>query len=246
MKIEAISIDFWNTLFDSSGGKERNYYRYNLFKNTISELGFDIDPQLFEKAITATWEHFNNIWKNELRTPHPQETLGFVWNYLKLPYSPEIIDRIITGFANSILVYPPKLIDGVKQSLEILSKKYKLGIVSDTGFSPGSVLRKLLEKENIINYFSAFSFSDETGVAKPHPKAYLTVLKELNCPPENAIHIGDIEETDIIGAKNLNMKAIRFSGDSTAFLNTNNTPETKAEFDAKSWEEIVQYITENY
>jgi len=132
--------------------------------------------------------------------------------------------------------------DGVKESLELLKSKYKLGIVSDTGFSPGTVLRKLLENNSLISYFDVFSFSDETGVAKPHPKAYLTVLDALGCKPVDALHIGDIEQTDIEGAKKLGMKSIRFNGDTSFALTPEREEFTIADAEAESWSEIVRII----
>lgn len=242
--LKAITIDFWNTLFDSSNGDERNQIRQKIIIEEIAKFNVKIEPEQFSEAMAASWEHFNNIWKNDLRTPAPKESVEFFIQYLSLPLQSDSVDRIVKVFAESILDYPPKLIYGVKEALDILSVKYQLSIVSDTGFSPGSVLRRLLDREGIKGYFKSFSFSDETGVSKPHQKAFLTALEPLGCLPENALHIGDIEFTDIAGAKKIGMKAIRFSGDKTAFLNLDNTNTTLADAEAFSWQEILTKINQ--
>lgn len=243
-KIKVITIDFWNTIFDSSNGIERNSLRQKKLKSTFELLGLHIPDEDYEKAMQDAWEYFNRIWRSEMRTISSHDALIFFWNYFKAPEDEELLKDAVRTFEQSILIYPPKLVDGSKEALETLSKKYKLAIVSDTGFSPGTVLRELLNINGLLELFSSFSFSNETGVAKPHPNAFLKVLTELDCPPENAVHIGDIEETDIQGAKQLNMYAIRFIGNHLDFLGEDTELHTIADFVATSWNEVIEKINE--
>lgn len=236
--IKVITIDFWNTLFDSSGGSVRNDYRRNHLLKEISQYEIEVTPELFDKALRASWEHFNGIWRNEMRTPEVAESVGFFWNFLKLPNDDVAVARLVQCFAESILVYPPAMLPGAKAQLEELSKAYSLGLVSDTGFSPGTVLRKLLEANDVLQYFSAFSFSNETGVAKPNPKAFSTILDNLRFSPENSVHIGDIEATDIVGAKQFGMKAIKFTGDPTAIFSKENPIKSLADIEVKHWDDM--------
>lgn len=241
-KLKVITVDFWNTIFDSSNGLERNEHRIKTLKDALGSLGLDITEESYQKSMQDAWEYFNGIWKNEQRTLSTYESVMFFWNYFKAPKNQELISKVVKTFEESILLFPPNLLDGAKEVIEVLAQKYTLGIISDTGFSPGSVLRQLMERFSILEYFKAFSFSNETGVAKPHPEAYLKILNEMNCWPQNAIHIGDIEETDIDGAKSLQMKAIRFIGNHTDFLNEDSEFHTKADCVATSWYEIPKII----
>lgn len=240
--IKVVTIDFWNTLFDSSGGNERNSLRQKAIMSEINNYNREISPELFEKALKASWEYFNKIWRQEMRTPSVQDSVAFFWKYLELPTDPQAINRIADYFANSVLIHPPKLIDGVADILPVLASRYKLGIISDTGFSPGIVLRKLLEQNNILHFFDSFSFSDETGYSKPHPEAFRKVLAELGSNPSEALHIGDIEATDIVGAKQLGMSAIRFAGDSTGYFANESSNPTIADAIVYCWNEIPETI----
>jgi putative hydrolase of the HAD superfamily len=242
MKLKAITIDFWNTIFDSSNGTERNSIRQRALIQEIDKYDIMIKQDQFQEAMKASWEYFNTIWKRDCRTPSSRELVGFFWNYLKLPEAEESVDNVVKVFANSILDAPPKLLPGAKETISKLSSIYKLGIVSDTGFSPGKILFELLEKEGIAQYITAFSFSDETGVSKPHPDAFLKALDILGFSPLNALHIGDIEATDIIGAKQLGMMAIRFCGDPTDFVNSDNSKRTQADVELQTWQEIFDFI----
>ncbi|MFN3306501.1 MAG: HAD family hydrolase [Candidatus Kapaibacteriota bacterium] len=243
-KIKVVTVDFWNTIFDSSNGIERNSLRQQKLKSTFEVLGMEIPDADYEKAMQDAWEYFNRIWRSEMRTISSHDALSFFWNHFNAPKNEELLKDAVRTFEQSILIYPPKLVEGVREALETLSKKYKLAIVSDTGFSPGSVLRELLNINGLLELFSSFSFSNETGIAKPHPNAFLKVLNELDCTPEKAVHIGDIEETDIQGAKNLNMYAIRFIGNHLDFLNEDSELHTIADFVASSWSEVLEKINE--
>jgi len=110
MTLKLITIDFWNTLFDSSNGTKRNQLRMEKLINSINSYGRKIESLEFEKAMQASWAYFNEIWKKDLRTPLPEETVGFFWNYLGLPSDNNCIKEVAKGFANSILDYPPKLL----------------------------------------------------------------------------------------------------------------------------------------
>ena len=52
---------------------------------------------------------------------------------------------------------------------------------------------------------------------------FQTALKEFNCKPQNIIHVGDILETDIRGAKECNMLTVWFN-DSWADKSNNIQP----------------------
>jgi HAD superfamily hydrolase (TIGR01509 family) len=240
--IELVTLDFWNTIFDSSNGTERNKYRQRALIVELDKHGRMLNQEEFEDAMKRSWDFFNGIWFNEKRTPEPRETVEFFWNYLNIDKDEEAINRIVEEFAISTVKFPPKLNEGAYEAILELKKKFKIALVSDTGFTSGVLLRKILDRFNILPFFDSLSFSDETGVSKPHPNAFMKVLNELNCKPENSIHIGDIEKTDIEGAKSLGMYAIRYSGDKTASLAKQNPKKTKADAEIASWSEIPLFI----
>ncbi|MCL2040209.1 MAG: HAD family hydrolase [Bacteroidetes bacterium] len=246
--MELITIDFWNTLFNGASGDIRNHSRNKVLLNTLNDLGISIDKDKFDIILKKSWEYYNHCWINECRTPNATEILNFIWQEMKFAEginkanNDRAFKYIVDFFENTILIFPPDLEPGAKEAITELSAKYKLAIVSDTGFSPGEIVDQLLIKLDIRKYFSAFSYSDQTGVAKPHPKAFLTILEKLNVKPENAIHIGDIDRTDIDGAKAIGMKAIRYDGNIDKNLIDLRYNKSNADFITSSWNEIVEYI----
>ncbi|MCX6146335.1 MAG: HAD family hydrolase [Candidatus Kapabacteria bacterium] len=242
MNLQAITIDFWNTIYDSTGGFDRNAYRQRCLIEEIDKHGLFIMGDEINKSIEATWAFFEKAWKEEHRTPSTVESITFLFNYLKLPLEDFSVNKVANAFADSVLVHPPQLLPDAKDSIQKLSSKYKLGLISDTGFSPGTILKELMIRDGIANHFTSFSFSDETGVSKPHSLAYLTALNQLKIDPINALHIGDIEHTDILGAKNFGMKAIRIKADKTSHFAANSPENTIADFDLSSWKEILDLL----
>ena len=103
---------------------------------------------------------------------------------------------------------PPRPFESAKAALENLSRDFELGIVSDTGLTAGEALREIMRADGLAPPVRAFSFSDETGVSKPHAGAFLHVLDELGVRPAEAVHVGDVVATDVAGACALGMGAV--------------------------------------
>lgn len=242
MPIKTITIDFWNTIFDSSNGEERNKYRQRVLVDNIDSMGGYIIGVKIQEAMQATWGFFEDHWTKNHRTPDSRESVEFMWDYLKLEKAEEPINNVIKAFEDSVIKYPPKILPDSKAALEKLASEFPLAIISDTGFSPGTILKQLMDDADITQYFSAFSFSNETGHSKPHPKAFEAALKPLNGNPKESLHIGDIEETDVAGAVGLGMRSIRYTGSVTKYVGSRNTEDTKADFMLDSWDEILEVI----
>jgi putative hydrolase of the HAD superfamily len=71
-----------------------------------------------------------------------------------------------------------------------------------------------MRRDGLLSHFEVLTFSDELGVAKPQPKAFLDTLRGLGVSPEEAAHIGDLPETDLVGARGVGMKTVLFLGES--------------------------------
>ncbi len=89
--------------------------------------------------------------------------------------------------------------------LEVLEKKYHLGIIANQ--IPGA--EKRLEGMGIRRYFDLIVTSAEEGVAKPDPGIFRIALNGAGCAPEQAFMIGDRIDNDIVPAKQMGMKTVR-------------------------------------
>ena len=239
--LKVITIDFWNTLFDSINHEKRYKYRNDIFINETEKLGIKVEDVQLDSAIKESWKFFEHNWINKQRTPESIELVHVIWKYLNLPNEKESIDKIVTCYEDSLFEHPPVLIEGVSEVLPRLAERYKLGLISDTGYSPGTHLRRLMKENGILDYFSSFSFSNETGVSKPHEKAFNTILHDLNINPENSLHIGDIERTDVVGANNTGMISVLFTGVESEF-DRNNPEISSADITMNHWLELYETL----
>ena len=88
--------------------------------------------------------------------------------------------------ANLTRPYP-----GVPETLELLvGKGHRLGVCTN---KPQSISESLLSALGLADHFACVGGGDRFGVRKPDPRHLLAVLRELDCPPEHAIMVGDNE-----------------------------------------------------
>jgi putative hydrolase of the HAD superfamily len=148
----------------------------------------------------------------EMRTIDAGEWLDVLQHKLEVTVDPADLPGIQSNMEQAILEDRPTLVPEAKAVLVDLADRYKLAVISDTGITPGRILRRLLERDEIIGYFSHLTFSDEVGRSKPHPDAFLTTLEALVVEPSEAVHVGDLLRTDVAGAQAVGMRAVQYTG----------------------------------
>lgn len=97
-----------------------------------------------------------------------------------------------------------KLYPDTKMILEILSKKYKLGVIANQSLGT----KERLDNWNIGKYFDVVVASAEAGCAKPDLKIFNLALEQAGCKPNDAVMIGDRLDNDIVPAKQIGMKTV--------------------------------------
>jgi len=245
-KLSVITIDFWNTLLSNLGSEQRQYLRESALKEVLIKENASFDEANFTIAFDTVLEQFKNVWFSEQRTLLTHEISSLLLQQFDCTPSKGSLEYLTHCFSNGVVHDPPELLPHVQKSLEILSKDFSLGVVSDTYYSPGKQLREVLKHHNILHYFSCFSFSDETGVSKPHQRAYTTILNEVNSSVNEALHIGDIRKTDILGANSLQMDSILYTGNPTPFTTSLDDTTILPTYECFSWEDIVTTIYQQY
>lgn len=231
---QAVLFDFWQTLFHDMRERETFEARKQLVREFLSRRG-QSDGRDVDAAFEASRPWFMSAYHNEQRTPIVQERLNWVFNHLGVEFDAASMAPLVAEFEELGLMLNPRLSDHLEPVLAELSREFKLGIVSDTGYTPGRVLRKHMKSHGVLDYFSAFSFSDETGRAKPHAVQFDNVLRQLQVEPQNAIHCGDLPGHDILGAKQLGLWAILYQGCNVVEESANGF---KADFVISDWREL--------
>lgn len=204
--IEVVTLDLWNTLF-----VEKDYSRWRLeyLEEVLREHGFDREPEEVRRAYVAAGDHAWRVWEVEDHRHLPvEERLDHLLAGIRVDLPSGTRSEIIGRFQEVIWNDLPPLTEGAMETLEALEPRYMLGIISDSGITPGGVTREVLRDRGILGFFASTVFSDEVGLCKPHEAMFGTALRELDAEPAEAIHVGDMLRTDVAGSKAIGMKAV--------------------------------------
>lgn len=233
-----VSIDFWNTLvIGHTGGEERHRIRLEALRELANSYDQSINPEKVTEAKQHANDSFEREWLGSQRTPTSDELVGKVLDYLDIPADPNDRADLVRVFEESLWDGAPELTPGALEAIPELAERYPLAIISDTMYSPGRVLREYLNRKNLLDYFEAFVFSDEVGYAKPNPKAFHRVLDATGARAEHSYHIGDLEQTDVTGAKQAGMRAILYTG-----VTDNGQAETSADHVVEDWDTVLDLL----
>jgi len=151
----------------------------------------------------------------------------------------EHVNEIADYFCSLIFSVPPAEIPEIKELLPGLAQKFPIGLISDTGYITGKYIRQFLQQENLLQYFSSFMFSDEQPNSKPHQSVFAQTAKNLNISLSRLIHIGDLERTDIAGARRAGCYSIKFNGTNKS----DNQDKSQAQFVISNYNELPAILT---
>lgn len=210
--LRAATFDFWNTLFVDVHGQARQDLRADILRGELTTLGREVTRSAVDDALQGAFDYFDRVWIGEHRTPPCSELVDSILVALGAPVPEEVRARLVDRFEQLVLELPPEPMPGAVYTLPQLAARYRLAVICDTGYSPGSVLRRVLERHGMLAHFEYLYFSDEHGVSKPDARAFRRTLAELEVHAPEAAHVGDIQRTDIAGAQAAGMHAVHFIG----------------------------------
>lgn len=214
--IRAISFDLWDTIVvDDSDELERAALGLLSKHDERRALLHAAVPHRELSDVVASCDEVDTAFRYAWKVEHTNWTvdarLRRVFERLGEQPSEAAFQAAVEGWEAMELLHSPRLIDGAAEAIAALASRYPLAICSDAIVSPGRVLRQLLEKHGVKQYFSSFAFSDEVGRSKPHRSMFDAAAAGLGVPVETMVHIGDRHSNDIDGPHQLGMKAILFT-----------------------------------
>lgn len=233
--IKAITFDCWDTLIDDDGS--RNIKRKEYFTFLLKNKGFTVTEEEVDRFFSKEAKLFQNFIIDHRKTQNSMARVRTLMKLAGLNLSHDEINKA-TDYCDKIaLEFRPPVIDGIKDTLEVLAKEYRMAVICNTGWHSANTVRHLLGDYDFPKYFSHMTFSDEAGVAKPHKQIFEQTLAKLGGRPEEAVHIGDSEYSDIVGARGANMRAILFAGVNEKYKE-NNT----ADFTISSYDNLAEIL----
>jgi HAD superfamily hydrolase (TIGR01509 family) len=213
--IKAVTFDFWGTLLLDSPSADERYKQQRLsgLAAVLNAMGVRVSPADLDRAYGASGRELQRRWRAQRDIPVEKAVeaiLRSINRSLPEAIGPTGITELVRVYATPPLAVPPTFDPGAGDALrELKLRGMSLGLVSNTMRTPGAVLRKILERRGLLDYFSVITFSDECGIRKPDPEIFRMTLEQIGVAPAEAVHVGDDPVLDVEGAKAAGMRVIQ-------------------------------------
>jgi putative hydrolase of the HAD superfamily len=216
--IKAVTFDFWETLVQDSAENLRRQrtLRIEALHRAVLRAGCELEKSLVVEAYDRSERVLTESFWSQDRDPRIEEQVRLVLEIIspsvceKMPSA--LFEEALAGYIAPVLRLPPALCPGADEAVRTLAARgIALGIVSNTGRTPGIILRKVLERYDLLRHFSVISYSDEVGYRKPDAEIFRQTLAGLGAEPHHAAHVGDNPIADVRGAQAVGMRGIHFA-----------------------------------
>ncbi|MCI0698934.1 HAD family hydrolase [candidate division KSB1 bacterium] len=205
-EVKAISLDLWGTLLGDKQSPAdtilHSEQRQNFLREELHRFGHDFSPEQMRAAYKHVWQYFDDLWERQIAFG-AAEGLREMLQHLGVELPPASFQRV-QRFCEEVHQDPEPL-DGAVAAVRMLAQKYPLALISDTAWTPGRVLRQIFANYKILECFRVLIFSGEVGVTKPHPQMFHFALTGLGVQAHECLHVGDLQRTDVAGAKAVDM-----------------------------------------
>lgn len=183
------------------------------FETILGGFGVKVTAAALDRAYDDSAGYLGRLWAKNRDVSvdeHVRAILGAVDGKLAARVPPDVMTALIDAYARPILMVPPAVDDGARLALERLREQgLALAVVSNTMRTPGTTLRKLLERFGLLASFAHATFSDEVGVRKPDAEIFALTLRALDVEPAAAVHVGDDPILDVLGARRAGLRTIQ-------------------------------------
>lgn len=214
MPLRAVTFDLWGTIIHDQDPPEKIAKRRAMILEALAEAGHPFEVEEYRAGIRAA----NRIAKERIERERvdigPEERWNLVTRALEIPEGRVPWSRIAPAYVDLTVEFLPPLLPAIEETLAALHGRVKIGLICNTGFTGGSPLREVLETHGLARYFDVLTFSNEFGYLKPDPRIFHHTLERLGVSADEALHVGDLEDADVAGARATGMYAARYAPES--------------------------------
>ena len=185
-----------------------------VYSRELKRFGADVDPQLLEKSFLDVFRDFTNRFSKEADSrigsdEHDRrmwrEITTIVYNDIPAMQTVDFdkwFEAVYDAFGRADAW---RFYDDVIDTLtKLRNRGLCLGIISNWDSRLKNIVRGLgLDK--LVDFVL---ISAEVGVRKPDPSIFERALKLSKVIADQAIHIGDLYEEDVLGAQSVGIKGI--------------------------------------
>lgn len=197
-QIKAIGFDLFNTLITVEP-QTLGEAMGRLFKSLMKD-GFQLDEEAFKQAYRQAALKFLEETRRDGRETHNRFWISTALNKMGYNVSPDDprIAAAVEGYFSAFFPYC-RLVPGTKEMLERLTKRYRIGLLSNFTHPPAA--REIMKRVGLTPYFDKVLISGDLGYRKPHRSVFNRLIESLKVEGNHILYIGDDPESDITGAR---------------------------------------------
>ena len=214
--IRAIAFDLWETLITNTPELSRlqKEARLTRLEQILTRHGFAREAERLEHAHHRQWNRCQELyWSADLDIPCRRQ-VDHLLEELELDpasFDEETLAEIEAAFASAPLHALPATVDGARDVLrEMRERELRIGLISNTGRTPGSILREVLARLDLGPSIDAMVFSNEHGECKPRTSIFDALQRQLGIDYDEMVFVGDNLYVDVYGAQRCGMRGIHF------------------------------------
>ncbi|HVG24598.1 MAG TPA: HAD family hydrolase, partial [Thermoanaerobaculia bacterium] len=212
--LKAVAFDLWETLITDTPelSREQERLRLTRMEEILNEHGHRALADRIEHAYRALWQRCHELyWATDIDVPCRRQIEHFL-EELQLDVRDErLLDALEAAYAGAALEILPRTVEGAEELLAALkSRGLRIGLISNTGRTPGSVLRPILDALRLSEHIDVMVFSNEHGYCKPQPSIFEELRRGLGVAYEEMMFVGDNLYVDVHGAQRCGMRGVLF------------------------------------
>ncbi len=208
--IKAVFLDLHDTLAHYHPPREE------LHVIACRKQGIEVKPEDIRPALPAA----DTIWREEnIRSPIDKRSQegklaayaryeGTLLRKAGTEISDEMAGQVLLGFPFSEMKFI--LFDDTLPALKALKKRgLTLGLISNVDMDVDSLCREL----GLSPYLDLTVTSGEVGADKPEPPIFLAALERSGAKANEAMHVGDQYDSDVMGARGVGINPVLIDRD---------------------------------
>ncbi|MGM0447775.1 MAG: HAD family hydrolase [Methanobacteriota archaeon] len=234
MSYEAVLFDLDNTLYPYAPCNEAGK---RAALDALRERGYELDRDAFD-GLYATGRRETKRETGGTAASHSRHVY-FKRGLYRHAGEPDVAGALAAGDAywNGYLA-AMSLCDGVEVVFDALDAA-GTDVAVVTNLTTRVQLRKLV-RLGIDDRIDLLVTSEEVGREKPSALPFTTALAELDCPPSEALAVGDSVETDVAGANALGLDSALFVADGDAPADADRSAERRPDHRLDAFADLTE------
>lgn len=218
--LKAVAFDLWETLLTDTPEVAARQERLRLqsIEAILTARGYLHTALQIDQAHRALWKRcWERYWSVDIDVPTSRQIVHFL-EALELDpktFEPGALEELERAYSIAALEIPPSPVPHAGAALRASrSMDLGVGLISNTGRTPGLVLREVLAIHGMSSFIDVMVFSNEHGECKPRRSIFDKLCEGLGAEHSEVVFVGDNLYADVHGAQAAGMRAIHFKPES--------------------------------